>query len=173
MTSDFEMFKADFLKWAEDLLEKWTKERGVSKPPLHIVPEEKLDPWEVGLVYVLPGWRHSGILGAAIICPERYLKDLYDGAVKRNKMKEMWNILKWGLGHEMGHHFQLFKTYKLVVPTPPLFSERIRRGELRASLTATRLIGKTKQQARRDFRSVTGKHALRYVAQRRRETFGF
>jgi len=152
----FEMFKADFSSWADRLLENWAREKGVSKPPLHIVPEEKLDPWEVGFVYVLPRWRHSGILGSAIICPERYLRDLYDGAIRRDKMKELWNILEWKLGHEMGHYLQYVKTYRVTLPRSPLVRETLRKAEIRASLRAFRLVGKTKQQHTRDFLSVTG-----------------
>jgi len=175
----FEGFKNFFGLWADRYLEEWSKEYNVTKPLIYILPEEQLDPWEAGLVYVLSNFRHSGIRGPAIIVPERYLMDLYFSAVIRGHVPEMWNDHYWSLAHEFGHHLKFFNP-QLRVPffnkiqttlgRPfGLMREAKRRAEIGASVRAGRMTGKTRVRHVQDFVSVTGMHPLRYVAETSRK----
>jgi len=169
----FDGFKSLFLVWADRQLEEWTREYNVRKPLLYIIPDEQLDPWEAGPVYVMPEFKHSGISGPAIIFPERYLRDLYFAATIRGHIPEMWNDHLWTLAHEFGHHLKFFNPQRRitflekVTSTLPfgIMREAKRRAEIGAAVRARRMTGKTKAEHTLDFVSVTGIHPLRYVAE--------
>jgi len=162
--ADFEHFKREFLKWADAYLEEWSIKYGVSKPSVHIIPDDKLDPWEVGAVYVTLGVKHSGVTGPAIIFREGYLRDLFGNAWKKQRFEEMWNYLLWTLAHEFGHHMRILPKPSLLVAPFPMIREAKRRMEISASLMAYSLTGKTATKHNWDFLMVTGETRPRYFA---------
>jgi len=165
----FEEFKASFQKWADDLITKWSSEKWVSKPSLHILPDEKLDPWRAGPHFITYGWKAHGIEGPAIIFPERYLSSLYTGGVRREAFSETWNTLLYTLAHESGHNITdsirpIFFSFERPHRIP--LGEVVRRGEIAASVRATITTGKTRLRANTDFLKVTGRTKHRYYLER-------
>jgi len=174
MEVEFETFKSHFSRWAADQLEYWAREFNVAKLPFVIVSEEQLDPWEAGPVYVIPGFRHSGINGPVIIIPERYLAHVYFAASKKNRMAELWNLLYWTLAHEFGHYLKFLNPQLRIAflerISPPkcpfgLLREGIRRAEIGASVRALGMTSKTRSKHVLDFVEVMGMTPARYVAE--------
>lgn len=162
--ADFEHFKREFLKWADAYLEEWSLKYGVSKPPIYIIPDDKMDPWELGAVYVTPNVKHSGITGPAIIFREGYLRDLFGNAWREHRFEELWNYLLWTLAHEFGHHARIFPRPSLTRVPLPMLREAVRRREISASLVAYSLTGKTAPEHNWDFLRVMGEPRQQYFA---------
>jgi hypothetical protein len=165
--SSFEHFKKEFLNWANAYLEEWSRKYEVSKPPVYIISDEKIDPWEIGAVYVTPDVRHSGILGPAILFREGYLEDLFEKAWAKNRLEDMWNYLLWTLAHEFGHHVRKVKLGVTTIVPLPLVKEAIRKWEISSSLIAHSLTGKTAARHNWDFLMVMGETRPRYFTRKR------
>jgi len=153
----FTQFKTDFLQRSAKLVDKWSEESYVDPPPVIIVPDESLDPFEVGPIYVRSGWKHSSIPGPAIIFPEHYLSDLYEKASQTNDIRKLWQVLDWGLAHELGHHVRVFgEVTKLV-------------NETSASLYAFSFTGRTRRKHNELFTEIMGENPSEYVTRKLRE----
>jgi len=166
-------FKESFLAWAEKKVEEWARLYNLKEwPKVHVVADELLDPKEYIAFFIVPGIKHSGIYGPAIVFPYSYLEYLYNNAVKHGKLDILWNYLKWTLAHEFSHYLRTLNPQSAIsefitglpITTPrEILRETVRRMEIAASTRAFFLAGKTRARHNFEFYEITGETQLQYL----------